>query len=40
MICSCCGGVVSIVVCIEDLAVINKILVYLNVKFGVFVVVN
>ena len=39
-ICSRCGGAVSIIACIEDPAVINKILAHLDVKFGAPVAVN
>jgi hypothetical protein len=33
-ICSRCGGAVSIIACIEDSAVINKMLTHLDAKFG------
>ena len=39
-ICSRCGGAVSIIACIEDPAVINKILAHLDAKSGAPAAVN
>jgi hypothetical protein len=39
-ICSRCGGAVSSIACIEDPAVINKILAYLDAKSGASAAVN
>jgi hypothetical protein len=39
-ICSGCGGAVSIIACIEDPAVINKILTHPDAKSGAPVAVN
>jgi hypothetical protein len=39
-ICSRCGGAVSIIACIEDPSIINKILAHLDAKSAPFIVVS